>query len=201
VVNLAAGLDTRPYRLDLPESLQWVEADLPAMIEEKKSVLGDARPRCRLRQIPVNLQDSAARGAALRSAVHGADRVLVITEGLLIYLDEAEVSRIAADLAALPEVESWITDLAAPAILKMMQKGLGAMLVNAPMKFAPANGVGFFEALGWRVVEVQSMFHAAARLRRLPLFLRLFALLPEPNPRKLEQARWSGVVWLTRTPR
>src|SRR3989441_5301510 len=28
VVNLAAGLDTRPYRMDLPASLRWVEVDL-----------------------------------------------------------------------------------------------------------------------------------------------------------------------------
>src|SRR5262245_602126 len=29
VLNLAAGLDTRPYRLDLPKDLDWIEADLP----------------------------------------------------------------------------------------------------------------------------------------------------------------------------
>src|SRR5262249_27457285 len=28
VVNLAAGLDTRPYRLPLADSLTWIEADL-----------------------------------------------------------------------------------------------------------------------------------------------------------------------------
>jgi methyltransferase (TIGR00027 family) len=27
VVNLAAGLDTRPYRMDLPRQLTWVEVD------------------------------------------------------------------------------------------------------------------------------------------------------------------------------
>src|SRR5271170_606611 len=27
VVNLGAGLDTRPYRMDLPASLKWVEVD------------------------------------------------------------------------------------------------------------------------------------------------------------------------------
>lgn len=32
VINLAAGLDTRPYRLDLPPSLQWIEVDLPELI-------------------------------------------------------------------------------------------------------------------------------------------------------------------------
>jgi methyltransferase (TIGR00027 family) len=29
VLNLAAGLDTRPYRLRLPAQLRWVEVDLP----------------------------------------------------------------------------------------------------------------------------------------------------------------------------
>src|ERR1700722_6315973 len=29
VVNLGAGLDTRPYRMQLPESLQWVEVGFP----------------------------------------------------------------------------------------------------------------------------------------------------------------------------
>src|SRR5262245_45800813 len=28
VVNLAAGLDARPYRMDLPPDLRWVEVDL-----------------------------------------------------------------------------------------------------------------------------------------------------------------------------
>lgn len=36
VVNLGAGLDTRPYRMDLPEALQWIEVDYPRMIEFKE---------------------------------------------------------------------------------------------------------------------------------------------------------------------
>ncbi|HEY3755487.1 MAG TPA: class I SAM-dependent methyltransferase [Opitutaceae bacterium] len=35
IVNLAAGLDTRPYRMNLPPTLRWVEADLPGMVKEK----------------------------------------------------------------------------------------------------------------------------------------------------------------------
>ena len=37
VVNLAAGLDTRPYRVALPAALQWIEVDLPAILSKKKS--------------------------------------------------------------------------------------------------------------------------------------------------------------------
>src|SRR5579875_2745387 len=35
VLNLAAGLDTRPYRLDLPADFPWIEADLPKLLAEK----------------------------------------------------------------------------------------------------------------------------------------------------------------------
>ena len=36
VLNLAAGLDTRPYRLGLPKDFTWVEADLPGLLAEKE---------------------------------------------------------------------------------------------------------------------------------------------------------------------
>ena len=36
VINLAAGLDTRPYRMNLPATLTWVEIDLPGIIEYKE---------------------------------------------------------------------------------------------------------------------------------------------------------------------
>ena len=45
VLNLAAGLDTRPYRLDLPSDLQWIEADLAPLLAEKTELLaGRKRP-------------------------------------------------------------------------------------------------------------------------------------------------------------
>jgi methyltransferase (TIGR00027 family) len=199
VINLAAGLDTRPYRLALPNSLRWIEADLPALIEEKEQLLADAKPRCRLRRIKVDLTDVGARVAVLQEAVTSSTQALVITEGLLVYLDDAHVTDLSRDIAALAGVRYWIFDLASPAILKMMQIGMGEHLTNAPLKFAPANGIAFFEALGWHVDQVHSILHAAVRFRRLPWFLKLFALLPEPNPRNLGRARWSGVVQLART--
>src|SRR5580658_7216524 len=55
VVNLAAGLDARPYRMDLPASLQWVEVDLPEIVSYKQEILADAKPRCRLDRIALDL--------------------------------------------------------------------------------------------------------------------------------------------------
>jgi methyltransferase (TIGR00027 family) len=199
VVNLAAGFDTRPYRLDVAASLRWIEADLPALTEEKERLLKDAEPRCRLRRIQVDLADSGARVAMLREAVGPSRNALVITEGLLVYLDDAQVHSLAVDLGAQTGIRWWMLDLASPALLEMMKKSMGPQLANAPMKFGPANGVAFFEDLGWRATQIQSVLRAASRFRRLPWSLKLFGFLPEPNPRKPGRAPWSAVVQLGRT--
>ena len=39
VVNLAAGLDARPYRMDLPAALKWIEVDLPELLSYKEEIL------------------------------------------------------------------------------------------------------------------------------------------------------------------
>jgi methyltransferase (TIGR00027 family) len=198
VVNLAAGFDTRPYRLEVPASLRWIEADLPALTEEKEQLLKGAEPRCQLRRIKVDLADSSARVAMLKEAVGLSINVLVITEGLLLYLEEAQVRSLGMDLRNQAGIRWWILDLASPALLEMMKKSMGPQLANAPMKFAPVNGVAFFEHLGWRVTQVQSVLRAASRFRRLPWTLKLFAFLPEPNPRSPGRAPWSAVVQLER---
>jgi methyltransferase (TIGR00027 family) len=199
VVNLAAGFDTRPYRLEVPSTLRWIEADLPALTEEKEQLLKGAEPRCQLRRIKVDLAESSARVAMLKEAVGTSANVLVITEGLLLYLEEAQVRSLAIDVGAEAGIRGWILDLASPALLKMMKKSMGPQLANAPMKFAPANGVAFFEDLGWYATHIQSVMRAASRFRRLPWTLKLFGFLPEPDPRNPGRTPWSAVVQLGRT--
>src|SRR5262249_51960576 len=87
VLNLAAGMDTRPYRLALPGSLHWFEADLPAIFDEKERLLAGEAPACRLVREAIDLSDAAVRSAFLARATGGASRALVLTEGLLGYLD------------------------------------------------------------------------------------------------------------------
>jgi methyltransferase (TIGR00027 family) len=198
VVNLAAGFDTRPYRLALPSSLRWTEADLPALIEEKERLLKDAQPHCQLRRIKVDLADSGTRAAMLQEAVGSSTHALVITEGLLLYLDEAQVRSLTIDLRENVAIRWWMLDITSPALLGMMKKSMGPKLENAPLKFGPPNGVAFFEELGWRVTYVQSVLRAAARFRRLPWTMKLFGFLPEADPRKPGRTPWSAVVKLGR---
>ena len=43
ILNLGAGLDTRPYRMQLPPNLHWIEADHPIM-DYKESLLAGEKP-------------------------------------------------------------------------------------------------------------------------------------------------------------
>src|SRR5947199_8992624 len=46
IVNLAAGLDARPYRLDLPPQLHWIDVDLGGIRSYTESPLPGVRPSC-----------------------------------------------------------------------------------------------------------------------------------------------------------
>lgn len=194
VVNLAAGLDTRPYRLKLPPSLRWVEADLPAIMAEKDAALAGEKPRCVFSRVRVDLADVAARRQFLDATLVGARRALVITEGLLLYLEAETVTSLAADLRSRAAIRWWMTDLSSRGVADLVRKGFKDDLANAPMKFAPANGVAFFEPLGWTPVAIHSLFHAAIALRRVPLWMRILGRLrPMPDPRA-PKGLWSAVV-------
>lgn len=91
VVNLAAGLDARPYRMELPGGLQWVEVDLPTMIDYKEQALSGEKPRCALERVRLDLSDAPARQALFRDLGVRAKRALIVTEGLLVYLSPEEV--------------------------------------------------------------------------------------------------------------
>ncbi|HWG48895.1 MAG TPA: SAM-dependent methyltransferase [Candidatus Acidoferrales bacterium] len=199
VVNLAAGLDTRPYTMEVPPSLQWVEVDLPAMIAYKEEELRNEKPHCKLRRVALDLADVPARRKLFQELGGESKRALVISEGLIVYLTRDEVLALASDLAAQPAFHHWVLDLASPGLLKMLQKELPALKeAGSPLKFGPEEGPEFFLNAGWKPVEVYSMLKTASKLRRLPsLMLRFFALLPESNGRQGSRP-WSGVCRLTR---
>jgi methyltransferase (TIGR00027 family) len=196
VLNLAAGLDTRPYRLDLPSDFPWIEADLPPLLAEKTQLLDDQTPRCRLTRAAVDLSDPHARDAFLNEALDGATKALVLTEGLMMYLEDRDVIALSAAIKR-PEVAWWMLDFAGPGLKKMMNKKMAGMLQNAPFKFAPENGLAYFEGLGWRTLEAESLLVAANRFHRLPTLMRPAAWLPQPDPRHPGGRAWSAAALLT----
>lgn len=194
VLNLAAGLDARPYRMKLLASLQWIEVDLPGILAYKEEILAKEKPSCALERVRLDLADASARRALFANLNQRAKKILVLTEGLLIYLSPEEVSDLARDLATGASFQRWIMDLSSPGLLKMMQKTTGRRLseVGAPFKFAPPEGPAFFSSHGWEPMEVKGMLKTATKFKRPPLFLRLLGHLPEKKGPAGNQP-WSGV--------
>jgi methyltransferase (TIGR00027 family) len=201
VLNLAAGLDTRPYRLELPASLTWIEADLPAIIAEKQLALADETPKCKLEREPVDLADPSGRAALFTAVAARFRNVLVITEGLVIYLEPDAVNALGRAIHAQETFRFWVVDVSSPAILKRMQQAMGAQFANARMHFAPAEGIAFFERLGFRARDVRSLFREGVRLKRVPWLLRVFALFPQPDDRAPGDRPWSAIVRFEREQR
>jgi methyltransferase (TIGR00027 family) len=200
VLNLAAGLDARPYRMALPPSLRWVEVDLPELLAYKEEVLAGERPVCKLERVPLDLSDLSARRELFERLGETVRKGLVVTEGLIIYFTPEEVASLAQDLAHAARFQRWATDVASPGLLAMLQKNLGGPLGQggAALRFGPQEGPGFFAPFGWTAIDVRSMLKTAARLKRVSTFMRLISLLPESKGRQSRRP-WAGICLLAKT--
>lgn len=200
VVNLAAGLDARPWRLPLPATLRWADIDLPEILQYKTDTLRGQAPACAYEAIETDLTDAAARSAVFARLGATARNALIVTEGLLIYLSEAQVTALAGDLLAQPAFRWWLIDIASPRLLVYMNRWWGkeATRARAPFQFAAADSAAFFGALGWRETEFHSMVEEAHRLRREMRLMWLWRLLGRLSSarRQDEFRRMSGIVLL-----
>lgn len=197
VINLAAGLDTRPYRLDLPPNLKWIEADLPEITDYKEQLLKEEKPVCELQRFHLDLSHVNERRKLFQQLGSLGNNALVLSEGLIIYLSANEVGSLAEDLAAEKSFQHWVLDLTSPPLLKMLQKTIGKALeeASAPLKFAPAEGPDFFRRFGWEPEQVRSLFHAAGELKRLPLILSLLYRVQKSEAFNAKRP-WGGLCLL-----
>jgi len=198
VLNLAAGLDTRPFRLSLPSDVRWLDADLPDMIAYKRAQLATETPRCRLEFVEIDLRDAERRRALFARAVERGP-VLAITEGLLIYLTADQAGALADDLAR-AGIRWWLLDIASPRLLKMMLKTWQRPLkeAGAPFQFAPEESTRFFEPHGWQEREWRSIWEESLRLKRSMRLAWLWSFIGRFYPKRTREQfrRFSGVALL-----
>lgn len=199
VVNLGAGLDTRPYRLDLPASLRWIEVDYPHIIALKDERLRDETPRCQLERVALDLSDRPARQQLFARLALPSHRVLVLTEGVVPYLSNEQVAELADDLRAQSAFCFWILDYFAPELLRYMgRKRRKQQMKNAPFLFAPPEWFEFFKGHGWRAKEIRYHADEADKVGRrppLPWWIRVLSALA-PRPKASPHRKFSGYVLL-----
>lgn len=195
VLNLGAGLDTRPYRMTLPASLRWVEVDAPEILAYKEDLLASEKPSCSLERIGLDLLDRKERCALLTALQERAESILIVSEGLLIYLQPEEVAALAADLARHSHFERWILEAVSPQVLERMRLTAGPALhqSGSAFLFGPAEGPDFFARYGWSVVDVRGVLKTAVELSRTPIDRKFLHLIPDSPTDALP---WMGVCLL-----
>ena len=172
VINLGAGLDTRPYRLALPSSLNWVEVDLPAIISHKEKVLANDKPVCKLERITCDLGKKDERAALYEQLKSVGTRWLVITEGLLVYLQPEAVRTMAQELHDLEQCQYWLFDSCTQSgvSLALQRYKSGFSNTQKPFTFGLPDdqGIHYFSQFGWQVAHESHLDEQARRYGRLP---------------------------------
>jgi methyltransferase (TIGR00027 family) len=182
VINLGAGMDTRPYRMDLPASLHWVEVDFPSLIVSKDAQLSTEVPACSIERVGLDLADRDARRELFDRIFATSTRATVLTEGVLGDLSVDEAGGLADDLRARPACKSWVIDYFSARLLAAYQKHQPHR--NVPVRFAPPSWEAFFTEHGWRINEIRFLgeeserLHRPVPLSRLDKVMRLFSSRP-----------------------
>lgn len=173
VVFVAAGMDTRAFRLDWPSGTTVYEIDHGALVAEKRRRLAalSAEPRVELRAVAADLAREWL--PALYSAEFDRERpTLWVTEGLMFFLRREQASGLLATLGSASAPGSWLAvDLVSRALLRSpfsqtFLRGLRAD--GTPWLFGTDEPEDFLATTGWKVRELKEPGEPGAGEGRWP---------------------------------
>jgi methyltransferase (TIGR00027 family) len=155
VVLMAAGLDTRAFRLNWPAGTRLFELDQPPVLKYKEQILrsAGARPACERQTIEVDL--TGPWQEALVQAGFDAGRPSGwLLEGFLIYLPNESLARILDEVTSLAAPGSWLgfdiinsITLTSPWTRQWVEMQANS---GAPWIGTLDDPEGFLAALGWQ---------------------------------------------------
>ncbi|MFN8475804.1 MAG: SAM-dependent methyltransferase [Anaerolineae bacterium] len=161
VVIMAAGFDTRAYRLAWPEGTRFFELDQPEVLADKQEVLdaAGAQPTCSRTAIGVDLAEPWHE-PLLQAGFAAGQAAVWLLEGFLFYIPTETLTRLLGDVADFAANGSWLgcdvinSDmLASPlthAWVEMQAKA------GAPWIGILDDPVGFLGSRGWSVTLTQA---------------------------------------------
>lgn len=202
VVNLGAGLDTRPYRMKLPPDLLWIEVDFPRMIQFKAERLAQHKPVCRLERIEADLSDIPLRRRIFDRIGSQSRKALILTEGVIPYMSSSDAAALSEDLFAVSSFQFWIQDYRQGNMRRFTTRRIRRLFKDSPFKFTETDSLGFFGRQGWTIQEVRLTVTEAARLNRPLPFVFPWSLILYLMPPKTRE-KWrtaSGYVLYAKPP-
>ena len=179
VVVLAAGLDTRAFRLDWPAGVRLFEVDLPDVLEFKEQVLLDQAARAACERIVVHADFRDDWSIALRNAGFDIRHPTAwLAEGTMGFLTTAECDRLLEEVNLLSSPSSWFSldhthdgSVATPRLQPLLE-GTGISL-DEMIKGGPAEPTDrWLVRHGWLPTTYDVVKQAAAYRRPTPALFR-----------------------------
>jgi O-methyltransferase involved in polyketide biosynthesis len=106
VLHLGCGLDSRAFRLDVPSGVSWFDVDMPDVMALRRQLYTD-RPG-------YTMIGSSVTEPGWLEQVPTDRPALIVAEGLLMYLDEAELRQLLLRLTDRFETGELLADLLSP---------------------------------------------------------------------------------------
>jgi methyltransferase (TIGR00027 family) len=160
VVVLAAGMDTRAFRLPWPAGVTFYELDRDDVFDAKEPILAQlgATPACDRRVIRVVL---AREGVPelLAAGFEPTHPAAFLTEGLLMYLDPAAADGVIRGIASIAADDSWIgldavnQDMLQSPFTTAYMKKLADL--GVPWTFAMSEPEMYFARHGWKATVIR----------------------------------------------
>ncbi len=166
IVILAAGMDTRAYRLSLPKGTRVFELDRQEVLDYKQEKLSKLQPHCARQTLAVDLREEW-HNKLLQAGLSRTEQTLWLVEGLIMYLDKSQVSILFGRLSeiALPN-DILLFDVLSRTLLEAphMKKQLQFLeSIGAPWRFGENEPEKFMEDFRWKAIATQPGEFAPSR--------------------------------------
>ncbi|KAL0021692.1 hypothetical protein WJX79_001040 [Trebouxia sp. C0005] len=186
VVLLGAGLDTRAWRLAFPPGVAWYEVDQASVLDFKISRLQKAGAGMQAgltskafplksasyTAVAADLSDADWTSALRKSGWQEHLPTTWVAEGLLYYMEPADVAALLNKIAAMSAVESFLIATAVTTayidygrqVAATMESGLLPTLMAAMKWTLPSDALSHFQKCNWQIQRSVDLLQQAREM-------------------------------------
>ncbi|MBY0385402.1 SAM-dependent methyltransferase [bacterium] len=166
IVILAAGMDTRAYRLPIPKNISIFEIDKKEVLDYKNQKLHNVVPVCKRRTLPADLREEWP-AQLLQIGFEKNQKTLWMVEGLLMYLQEPQALNIFKKISSLSSSQDvLLTDILSQDLLSAPHMKPQLQFLNslgATWQFGTNEPEQWLSSLGWEATVIQTGEYVPSR--------------------------------------
>jgi methyltransferase (TIGR00027 family) len=166
-VFLAAGMDSRAFRMTFPSGTKIFELDRKEVLNYKLEKLKNIEPKCERITLAVDLKKNEWTNQLIEAGLKTHEPTLWLVEGLFMYLKESQVTNLLNQINQLARANDiMLFDILTRTLIEApyMQNQLQFLeSIGAPWYFGVNEPEQFMKKFGWDAVATQAGEFAPTR--------------------------------------